>query len=220
MLRTVRERNERSLADTGLPFLFDATYRAIFARLEELARARAVSRLRFLALSRVDHPRLLQERERLGHELGCSVRLLLLLLRLSVPDDKCAVLEAAIGFEPRPSDRLVSACRSPFYPTRQAASSFDSSAGLGGDRGRYPEHCAEVCLAKDRHRGSEIVGVDRPRPDRDQQGAGQAKEAAGPCYRATRRLQAVGHRRDRGERRQRPRVRLTARRIEFAKAVT
>lgn len=43
MLRAVRERNERSLPDTGLPFLFDSTCDAIFALLEQLAQARAVS---------------------------------------------------------------------------------------------------------------------------------------------------------------------------------
>ncbi|CAK9828785.1 Protein PTHB1 [Anthophora retusa] len=88
MLRAVRERNERSLADTGLPFLFELTYRAIFALLELLAKARA-------------------ERERAAHELRCSLRLLLLLLRLNVTDEKkYALLEAAIGFAPRSSDRI------------------------------------------------------------------------------------------------------------------
>lgn len=42
MLRAVRERNGRSLADTGLPFLFDSTYRATFLRLEDFANARTV----------------------------------------------------------------------------------------------------------------------------------------------------------------------------------
>ncbi|CAK9815443.1 Protein PTHB1 [Anthophora plagiata] len=88
MLRAVRERNERSLADTGLPFLFELTYRAIFALLEQLAKARA-------------------ERERAAHELRCSLRLLLLLLRLNVTEEKkYALLEAAIGFTPRSSDRI------------------------------------------------------------------------------------------------------------------
>ncbi|CAK9798649.1 Protein PTHB1 [Anthophora quadrimaculata] len=88
MLRAARERNERSLADTGLPFLFELTYRAIFALLEQLTKARA-------------------ERERAAHELRCSLRLLLLLLRLNVTDEKkYALLEAAIGFAPRSSDRI------------------------------------------------------------------------------------------------------------------
>ncbi|XP_039302648.1 protein PTHB1 isoform X2 [Solenopsis invicta] len=81
MLRTVRERNTRSLAATGLPFLLESTYHAIFALLDDLAIART-------------------ERERAGHGLRCVVRLLLLLLRLNVNDDKYAMLEAAIGFEP------------------------------------------------------------------------------------------------------------------------
>ncbi|EGI70320.1 Protein PTHB1 [Acromyrmex echinatior] len=41
MLRAVRERNTRSLATTGLPFLLESTYRAIFALLDDLAIARA-----------------------------------------------------------------------------------------------------------------------------------------------------------------------------------
>lgn len=50
----------------------------------------------------------MQERERTGHGLQCTVRLLLLLLRLNVNDDKYAMLEAAIGFEPQLRDELVS----------------------------------------------------------------------------------------------------------------
>ncbi|KAG5343571.1 PTHB1 protein, partial [Acromyrmex charruanus] len=87
MLRAVRERNTRSLATTGLPFLLELTYRAIFALLDDLAIARA-------------------ERERAGHGLRCVVRLLLLLLRLNVNDDKYAMLEAAIGFDPQLYDEL------------------------------------------------------------------------------------------------------------------
>ncbi|XP_032690856.1 protein PTHB1-like [Odontomachus brunneus] len=87
LLRAVRERNTRSLAATGLPFLLESTYRAIFALLDDLAIARA-------------------ERERTGHGLQCAVRLLLLLLRLNVNDDKYAMLEAAIGFEPQLRDEL------------------------------------------------------------------------------------------------------------------
>ncbi|KOC62575.1 Protein PTHB1 [Habropoda laboriosa] len=87
MLRAVRERNERSLTDTVLPFLFESTYRAIFGLLEQLVKAR-------------------EERERTSHELRCSLRLLLLLLRLNVTDEKYALLQAAIGFEPRSSDRI------------------------------------------------------------------------------------------------------------------
>ncbi|XP_011685214.1 PREDICTED: protein PTHB1 [Wasmannia auropunctata] len=87
MLRAVREKNTRSLAATGLPFLLESTYRAIFALLDDLAIARA-------------------ERERAGHGLRCVVRLLLLLLRLNVNDDKYAMLEAAIGFEPQLRDEL------------------------------------------------------------------------------------------------------------------
>lgn len=51
---------------------------------------------------------LLQERERTGHGLRCVVRLLLLLLRLNVNDDKYAMLEAAIGFEPQLRNEFVS----------------------------------------------------------------------------------------------------------------
>ncbi|XP_018362965.1 PREDICTED: protein PTHB1 [Trachymyrmex cornetzi] len=87
MLRIVRERNTRSLATTGLPFLLESTYRAIFTLLDDLAIARA-------------------ERERAGHGLRCVVRLLLLLLRLNVNDDKYTMLEAAIGFDPQLCDEL------------------------------------------------------------------------------------------------------------------
>ncbi|KZC14433.1 Protein PTHB1 [Dufourea novaeangliae] len=88
MLRAVRERNTgSSLSDTGLPFLFESTYRAILERLEDLVEARA-------------------ERERAGHELYCSARLLLLILRMNTNEEKYATIEAAIGFEPRPCDKL------------------------------------------------------------------------------------------------------------------
>ncbi|XP_053997673.1 protein PTHB1 [Hylaeus anthracinus] len=87
MLRAVRERNNKSLPDTGLPFLFDLTYHAILEHLEKLVKART-------------------ERERTGHELWCSLRLLLLLLRLNANEEKYAALEAAIGFQPRPCDQL------------------------------------------------------------------------------------------------------------------
>lgn len=53
MVRIVRERNERSLTDTGLPFLFESTCSSIFARLEDLAEARAVSRVRLIVKLRV-----------------------------------------------------------------------------------------------------------------------------------------------------------------------
>lgn len=49
-----------------------------------------------------------QERERAGHELRCSVELLLLLVRSNATNDKYEALRAAIGFEPRPCDRFVS----------------------------------------------------------------------------------------------------------------
>lgn len=51
---------------------------------------------------------LTQVRERAGHELRCSVELLLLVTRWNASDEKYEALRAAIGFEPRPSDRLVS----------------------------------------------------------------------------------------------------------------
>lgn len=60
--------------------------------------------------------RLLQERERTGHGLQCAVRLLLLLLRLNVNDDKYAMLEAAIGFEPQLRDEFVSIDDTPLFP--------------------------------------------------------------------------------------------------------
>ncbi|XP_076167208.1 protein PTHB1-like [Ptiloglossa arizonensis] len=87
MLRAVRERNSKSLPDTGLPFLFDTTYRAILALLEDLVKAKT-------------------ERQQTGHELWCSVRLLLLLLRLNAQEGKYAILEAAIGFRPQACDQL------------------------------------------------------------------------------------------------------------------
>ncbi|CAL7941620.1 unnamed protein product [Xylocopa violacea] len=87
MLRTVREKNERSLTDTGLPFLFESTCRAIFALLEDLVKARA-------------------DRDRAAQELRCSLQLLLLLLRLNMSEDKYAMLRAAINFEPCPSDGI------------------------------------------------------------------------------------------------------------------
>ncbi|XP_020292987.1 protein PTHB1-like [Pseudomyrmex gracilis] len=87
MLRAVRERSTRSLVASRLPFLLEATYRATFALLNDLAIAQA-------------------ERKRTGHGLQCAVRLLLLLLRLNVNDDKYAMFEAAIGFEPQLRDEL------------------------------------------------------------------------------------------------------------------
>ncbi|XP_067211653.1 protein PTHB1 isoform X2 [Linepithema humile] len=91
MLRTVRERSTRSLTTTGLPFLLESTSHALSTLLNDLAVARA-------------------ERERTGHGLRCAVRLLLLLLRLNVNDDKYAMLEAAIGFEPQLRDELIDSC--------------------------------------------------------------------------------------------------------------
>ncbi|XP_025073837.1 protein PTHB1 [Pogonomyrmex barbatus] len=116
MLRAVRERNTRSLAATGLPFLLESTYRAIFALLDDLAIART-------------------ERERSGHGLRCVVRLLLLLLRLNVNDDKYAMLEAAIGFEPQLRDELdweeiadVSLSTFLRYTSRKSTSYLDAKA--------------------------------------------------------------------------------------------
>lgn len=80
MVRIVRERNERSLTDTGLPFLFESTCSSIFARLEDLVEARA-------------------KRERSGHLLRCSVELLLALVRLNAAEDRYEALRSAIGFE-------------------------------------------------------------------------------------------------------------------------
>ncbi|XP_076375153.1 protein PTHB1 [Megalopta genalis] len=87
VLRNVRERNTSSLADTGLPFLLEATCGSIFTRLEDLVAARA-------------------ERDQTGHELYCSCRLLLLLLRLNTSQEKFAAIEAAIGFDACPCDRF------------------------------------------------------------------------------------------------------------------
>ncbi|XP_076222943.1 protein PTHB1 [Nomia melanderi] len=87
ILRVVRERNIGSLADTGLPFLFDLTCTAIFTHLENLVAARA-------------------ERQRCAHELMCSTKLLLLLLRLNTSPEKYSAMEAAIGFEHSPCDRF------------------------------------------------------------------------------------------------------------------
>ena len=49
-----------------------------------------------------------QVRERASHELRCSAELVLLMTRWNASDEKYEALRAAIGFEPRPSDRLVS----------------------------------------------------------------------------------------------------------------
>ncbi|OXU18994.1 hypothetical protein TSAR_009649 [Trichomalopsis sarcophagae] len=46
------------------------------------------------------------ERERTAHSLQCSLRLLLLLLQLSVSEDKCAMLQSAIGFKPQLRDEV------------------------------------------------------------------------------------------------------------------
>lgn len=51
---------------------------------------------------------IIQEREQAGHGLQCALRLLLLLLRLCVQDDKYAMFESAIGFEPQLRDEIVS----------------------------------------------------------------------------------------------------------------
>lgn len=108
MVRIVRERNERSLTDTGLPFLFESTCSSIFARLEDLAEARAVSRVRLIIKLRELFDSLIyskQKRERSGHLLRCSVELLLALVRLNAAEDRYEALRSAIGFEA--SDRTV-----------------------------------------------------------------------------------------------------------------
>ncbi|XP_015121440.1 protein PTHB1 [Diachasma alloeum] len=85
ILRGIRDRNVRSLGATGLPVLLESTYRAMFFNLQELEAAQA-------------------ERKRAGHGLQCAVRLLLLLIRPNVNDEKYAILESAIGFEPQLRD--------------------------------------------------------------------------------------------------------------------
>uniref|UniRef100_A0A0C9PRB8 Bbs9_1 protein n=1 Tax=Fopius arisanus TaxID=64838 RepID=A0A0C9PRB8_9HYME len=82
ILQGIRDRNVRSLGATGLPVLLESTYRAMFSHLQELEAAQA-------------------ERSRAGHGLQCAVRLLLLLIRPNVNDEKYAILESAIGFEPQ-----------------------------------------------------------------------------------------------------------------------
>ncbi|XP_012270312.1 protein PTHB1 [Orussus abietinus] len=84
MLRCFRERNSRSLAG-GLATLLDSTYRSAFDLIQQLAEAQA-------------------ERDRAGDGLRCALRLLLLLARLCVNDDKYNLLESAIGFVPQLHD--------------------------------------------------------------------------------------------------------------------
>ncbi|KAK2576721.1 hypothetical protein KPH14_005377 [Odynerus spinipes] len=87
MLRAARERNGRSLTATGLPFLLSSTYDAISGLLDDLAAAQT-------------------KRERARHGLHCALRLLLLLLRLNVNNDKYTILESAIGFEAQLRDEV------------------------------------------------------------------------------------------------------------------
>lgn len=54
--------------------------------------------------------RMLQKREHARHGLHCALRLLLLLLRLNVNNDKYTILESAIGFEAQLRDEVVSVC--------------------------------------------------------------------------------------------------------------
>ncbi|KAG7198808.1 hypothetical protein KM043_001782 [Ampulex compressa] len=79
MLRATRERNTGSLSGTGLPFLLDITYDDILTHLEELREAR-------------------EKRAEAGHGLRCGLKLLLLLVRCNVNEERYALLEAAIAF--------------------------------------------------------------------------------------------------------------------------
>ncbi|KAK0175238.1 hypothetical protein PV327_009004 [Microctonus hyperodae] len=89
LLRSVRETNVRSLASTGLPFIFNSTYELLTSQLDQLQAAQV-------------------ERDRAGHGLECAVKLVLVLLRPNVQDDdKYAILESAIGFVPLPRDDIV-----------------------------------------------------------------------------------------------------------------
>ncbi|KAK0175239.1 hypothetical protein PV327_009004 [Microctonus hyperodae] len=88
LLRSVRETNVRSLASTGLPFIFNSTYELLTSQLDQLQAAQV-------------------ERDRAGHGLECAVKLVLVLLRPNVQDDdKYAILESAIGFVPLPRDDI------------------------------------------------------------------------------------------------------------------
>ncbi|XP_046830544.1 protein PTHB1 isoform X2 [Vespa crabro] len=87
MLRAARERNSRSLNATGLSFLLSSTYDAISGLLDDLAAAQ-------------------MKREHARHGLHCALRLLLLLLRLNVNNDKYTILESAIGFEAQLRDEV------------------------------------------------------------------------------------------------------------------
>ncbi|XP_047362045.1 protein PTHB1 isoform X2 [Vespa velutina] len=87
MLRAARERNSRSLNATGLSFLLSSTYNAISGLLDDLAAAQ-------------------MKREHARHGLHCALRLLLLLLRLNVNNDKYTILESAIGFEAQLRDEV------------------------------------------------------------------------------------------------------------------
>ncbi|XP_015182680.1 PREDICTED: protein PTHB1 [Polistes dominula] len=87
MLRTARERNGRSLNAAGLSFLLNSTYDAISGLLDNLAAAQ-------------------MKREHARHGLHCALRLLLLLLRLNVNNDKYMILESAIGFEAQLRDEV------------------------------------------------------------------------------------------------------------------
>lgn len=48
-----------------------------------------------------------QERENAAHGLQCAVKLLLLLIRPNINDEKYSILESAIGFEPQLRDDVV-----------------------------------------------------------------------------------------------------------------
>ncbi|KAJ8675661.1 hypothetical protein QAD02_011447 [Eretmocerus hayati] len=90
MLRgLMREHESRSSPAGGLPNLLESTYRSLFHFLDQLQAARV-------------------ERERTWHGLHGFLKLLLILVRLgaSSVDEKCAMLEAAIAFEPQLRDQV------------------------------------------------------------------------------------------------------------------
>ncbi|KAL7289854.1 hypothetical protein TKK_0016252 [Trichogramma kaykai] len=79
MLRATKERNSRSLMSTGLLSLLEATYDAYFGQLDKLQLAQ-------------------QKRERAAHDLQAALKLIILLLKINVGEDKCRLFESAVNY--------------------------------------------------------------------------------------------------------------------------
>ncbi|KAH0552746.1 protein PTHB1 [Cotesia glomerata] len=87
VLQSMREKNSRSLASSGLSILLESTYQLLLEQLDKLDSAQ-------------------MELQHAAHKLHGSLKLVLMLIKSNVQEDKYRLIESAIGFEPQPRDNI------------------------------------------------------------------------------------------------------------------